>query len=347
MNPSVSILIPAYNAEAYIGAAIGSALAQTWPEKEIVVVDDGSADGTVEVVKRFTGLGVRLLEKENGGAAAARNFAYRHCRGDYIQWLDADDLLSPEKVSKQMEALLESGSDGVLASCPWGRFIHRPRHARFVPTSLWCDLSPADWMVRKMGENSHMQTATWLTSRKLCEAAGSWNEDLLSDDDGEYFSRVILASEKIRFVRESRVYYRVMPSNRLSHIGFSDRKKDAMVQSMKLHIRNLLAVENSERTQAACLRYIHTWLIYFYPEREDLVEELRAIAAGLGGELTPPKLRWKYAWLAPVLGWENAKGLQTILPEWKARLQAAGDWWLWKLESFSALRRDAAELVSS
>ena len=62
----------------------------------------------------------------------------------------------------------------------------------FVPTSLWSDLSPCEWLVRQMEENIYMQTATWLVSREVTEAAGPWDTRLLGDDDGEYFSRVLL-----------------------------------------------------------------------------------------------------------------------------------------------------------
>ena len=80
-----------------------------------------------------------------------------------------------------------------------GLFNYRTKRARFVPTSLWQDLSPVEWLLRKMGENLHMQTATWLTSRELTEAAGPWDTRLLSDDDGEYFCRVLLASRRNPF----------------------------------------------------------------------------------------------------------------------------------------------------
>src|SRR5207237_10098693 len=69
--------------------------------------------------------------------------------------------------------------------------------------------SPVEWLLRKMGENLHMQTATWLTSRELAQAAGPWNTRLLSDDDSEYFCRVLLASKATRFVPEARMFYRI------------------------------------------------------------------------------------------------------------------------------------------
>ncbi len=130
-------------------------------------------------------------------------------KGDYIQWLDADDLLAPDKIERQLAALREVDSRRILLSSSWAYFNYRTHRARFVPTSLWQDLSPVEWLLRKMGENLHMQTATWLTSRELAEAAGPWDTRLLSDDDGEYFCRVLLASEGTRFVPEARVFYRI------------------------------------------------------------------------------------------------------------------------------------------
>jgi glycosyltransferase involved in cell wall biosynthesis len=99
-GPLVSILIPAYNAEPWIAETIGSALAQTWSNKEIIVVDDGSSDQTLRIAKLFAGKTVSVVTQVNQGAAAARNRAYSLCQGDYIQWLDADDLLDRDKVSQ-------------------------------------------------------------------------------------------------------------------------------------------------------------------------------------------------------------------------------------------------------
>ena len=181
-------------------------------------------------------------------------------------------------------------------------------------------LRPSSGSLRKMGENQHMQTATWLTSRELAEAAGSWDTRLLTDDDGEYFCRVLLASEGTRFVPEARVYYRVTPSSRLSHIGASDKKKDAMVISMKLHIQYLRSLEESERVRKACLDYMQNWYVNFYPERPDLMAELQALAAKLEGRLEEPELRWKYAWMKPILGFKAAKRAQMTLPQLKASL---------------------------
>ena len=98
MTPLVSILIPAYNAEQWIADTIESALAQTWSHKEIIVVNDGSKDHTLSIVDEFSSRGVLVASQKNCGEAAARNKALSFCSGDYIQWLDADDILAPDKI---------------------------------------------------------------------------------------------------------------------------------------------------------------------------------------------------------------------------------------------------------
>src|SRR5437762_11434458 len=107
MRPLVSILIPAYNAELWIGDTIRSALAQTWARKEIIIVDDGSRDRTLSIARQFASEAVSVVTQENQGASAARNKAFELCQGDYIQWLDADDLFSSDKVAKQVAAAQE------------------------------------------------------------------------------------------------------------------------------------------------------------------------------------------------------------------------------------------------
>jgi hypothetical protein len=240
-------------------------------------------------------------------------------KGDYIQWLDADDLLGPDKIRLQMGALGNKAGKRTLLSGAWGRFIYRPGRAVFSPSPLWEDLLPAEWLVRKIGQNLHMQTATWLVSRELTEAAGPWNTRLLGDDDGEYFCRVILASEGIRFVPNARVYYRVSGPASLSYVGQSQRKLEAHFLSMRLHVGYLRSVEDSPRAREACRKYLQGPMIWFYPERLDIFAKAQEMARELGFELETPRLSWKYAWIQAVFGWPTAKRVQTAYNRWKVR----------------------------
>jgi len=339
-KPLVSILIPAYNAEDWIRYTLESAVGQTWPHKEIIVVNDGSTDGTEKVARRFASRQLKIVSTENRGLSVAVNHAYRLSQGDYIQELDSDDLLAPDKIELQMNALLEGDSKRTLLSSPWGYFYYRTRRARFVRNSMWNDLSPLEWLLRKMGENLHMQNATWLVSRELAEAAGPWDENLHYDQDGEYFCRVLMASERTRFVAGAKVFYRMSGSNRISYIGSSDKKRTSLLRSIKLHLRYLRSLEESERVRKACLTYLQTWSGQFYPERPDMFAEIQALAAELGGHLEEPRLHWKYAWMTPVFGSKAARWAQRVLPETRSWVNREWDKAMFSLESRRAPKRE-------
>lgn len=332
MKPLVSILIPAYNAERWLTDTLRSAIAQTWDRKEIIVVNDGSKDRTEDVARSFESEGVTTYAQQNQGAAATRNKAFSLCKGDYIQWLDADDLLAPDKISRQMEIVEGVRNKRLLISGEWAHFRYQPSRARFFPTGLWCDLSRAEWLMRKMEQNVYMQTGTWLVSRELTEAAGPWDTRLLGDDDGEYFCRVLMASEGVRFVPGAKVFYRESGSTSLSYIGASDRKRDAQWISMKLHIDYLLSLDQDRRARNACVRYLQSWMVFFYPERLDLFGQAKKLASELGGQLEPPRFSWKYAWIKALFGWSLARRAQLSLPRLKWAVVSFWDKTLYRLE---------------
>jgi PST family polysaccharide transporter len=312
--PLVSILIPAYNAQRWIADTLRSALEQTWPRKEIIVVDDGSKDETITIAKQFESQGVRVVVQSNQGASAARNNAFAQSHGDFIQWLDADDLLAPDKIAKQMEPVMQ-GLVGprTLLSGSWAHFMYRPWRAEFVPSSLWCDLSPQEWLIRKMEQNIFMQTGTWLVSRELTEAAGPWDARMLGDDDGEYFCRVLMASEGVRFIADAKVYYRAFRFDGLSYIGRFPAKIDAHWKSMQLHIQYLRSFGDDARTRAACVQYIRDSLVYFYPECPKIMQQASELAQELGEPLGVPGLSWKYSWIQKSMGWDTTRAVQRVL----------------------------------
>ncbi len=332
MPPLVSILIPAYNAEEWIADTLESAIGQTWPRKEIIVVDDGSTDRTVTIAKQFASKSVSILTQENQGAATARNKAFGACQGDYVQYLDADDLLAPNKIETQLVPVMDGLSNKVLLSSAWASFAYRVSKPVFAPTSLWQDLSPIEWVLRCMGEGAYMQTTAWLVSRQLTEAAGLWDPRLSLDDDGEYFNRVVLASDAVRFVPDAKAYYRRASYGSLSNLDPSSKKWESQFLSIRLQIARLRSVEDSVRVRSACVNYLRAWMIFFYPDRSDIVEELQALAAQLGERLGIPQLGWKYAWIQKVFGWKLGKRTQMFMPRLKWSLIRSWDKALCRIE---------------
>lgn len=333
MKPLVSVLIPAYNAEPWIAETITSVVNQTWPRLEVIIINDGSRDRTLSIAQRFGSKSVSIVSQENQGVCAARNKARELCQGDYIQWLDADDLLAPDKIAKQMEAAEACGSKRTLLSSAWGYFIFRPRKARFIPTRLWQDLPPLEWLQRRIGENLHMNPATWLVSRELTEAAGPWDTRMLGggSDDGEYFCRVIRECDGIKFVADSKVFYRVAPGS-LSTAGRSGKKLEQQFLGMRLQIAHLRSMDDGEKTRRACLNYLKRGLLLFYPERPDIFDQAQNLARELGEELQPPRLAWKYAWIKKTFGWSAAKETRRRYNRLKASMARSWDKALFKLQ---------------
>ena len=213
----------------------------------------------------------------------------------------------------------------MLMSGACGQFMYRQHRARFIPTALWCDLSVTEFLMRKMAQNVFMQTSVWLVSRDLTEAAGPWDASLSLDDDGEYFCRVLLASDGVRFVPEARVYYRISGSSSLSYVGRSNKKLESQWRSMRSYVGHLLALEDSPRSRSACARFLQDWLIYFYPDRLDIVKQAQQLAEDLGEHLEIPQLSWKYSWIQALFGWGLAKRAQVFLPSEKLRFKRMWD----------------------
>src|SRR5690606_27096496 len=125
----------------------------------------------------------------------ARNKAFELSTGDYIQYLDADDLLAPDKIASQIK-LFEKYGDVVIVSGQWDRFYNNPEEAVFPDRFLDRDWdNPVDWLINSWEGKGMAQTAVWLTPRKLIEKAGPWNENLTINQDGEFFSRVLLEAK--------------------------------------------------------------------------------------------------------------------------------------------------------
>ncbi|WP_300909164.1 glycosyltransferase family 2 protein [uncultured Desulfovibrio sp.] len=123
-NPLVSIVIPVYNGANYMRDAINSALAQTWKNCEVIVVNDGSTDGgATDAICKSYGDRIRYFPKENGGTASAVNLGIRKMRGEYFAWLSHDDFYYPHKIEKQIEALFRQEDRTAIVHCNWDYVI--------------------------------------------------------------------------------------------------------------------------------------------------------------------------------------------------------------------------------
>ncbi|MCB1097947.1 MAG: glycosyltransferase family 2 protein [Verrucomicrobiae bacterium] len=318
-SPLVSILIPSYNAERWIEEAIASALQQTWENCEIVVVDDGSTDRTLEIAERFQSPKVKIHQQDNQGASSARNLAFELSSGDYVMWLDADDMMSSDKIERQVERIRLLESERFMISCGWKHFHYDPQRGGLNRNSLWADLTREEWLYRKLANNDHQQTATWLISRELALEAGKWDERMITDDDGDFFLRVLMVSNGVKFVEGPLVYYRRTPFGSWGDLTSCPLRLQAQWLSMQSHVRNLLFLEDSPRSREACINFLQRWFHHYYKDEVELVSEFESLASDLGGELQPPRLAWKYRWVQKIFGWSTAKWASQVVPQVKSR----------------------------
>jgi glycosyltransferase involved in cell wall biosynthesis len=332
MTNLVSILIPAYNAEKWLGDTIRSALSQTWPKKEIIIVDDGSSDNTLAIARQFESGSVKVITQENRGASAARNRAFSLAQGDYIQWLDADDLLAPGKITEQLKDRENCNHRKTLLSSTFGTCFYNIHKAKFNPTLLWQDLRPVEWIVNKFKGNLWMSPAVWLVSRELTDLAGHWDERLSLDDDGEYFCRVVAASEFIRFILAGKSFYRMVNLTSISR-DTSDKACKSQFLSISLSFERLRYLEDSQRTRSACLNHLQRWYEYFYPENHELIIKANDLAHELGGKISPPEINWKYSPIMKIFGWRTAKVIMNNWRNVKLRTQQKWDIFLYNKTS--------------
>ncbi len=307
MTPRVSIIIPCYNAERWVAATLESALAQTWPEKEIIVVNDGSTDGSAAAARAFAARGVRIIDQPNRGASAARNTGLRAARGDFIQFLDADDLLAPDKIAPQAR-LLAAGDGTRLASGAWARFESDPASAVFTSFPNWRDLTGVEFLQLHYEEFCMMHPAAWLAPRALLDRAGPWDESLSLNDDGEYFARVMLASRGIVFCAEARSYYRSNLSGSLSK-RTDARALESLYRSVELTLAYLLAADRSPRTVSAAA-YAWKWAAFeLHPGAPELSRQAEEACRRLGGSDRPFPAGGRFQLASRLLGWRLAKRL--------------------------------------
>jgi glycosyltransferase involved in cell wall biosynthesis len=303
MPALVSILIPCHNAAPWLAETLRSALGQTWGEKEVILVDDGSTDQSLEIARSFESKGVHVVSQENGGASAARNRALSLARGEYFQFLDADDLLSPDKIAAQL-ATAESRSARAVISCAWGRFTTDPRQAQFVDTAVFRDFAPLEFLIQTGMHGTMMHPAAWLVPRAVAEKAGRWDETLSLNDDGEYFARVVLASDEIRHCPIARSLYRSRLPGSLSQVR-SDRARRSQFRSIELIAGHMLAAEDSARTRAAIAASYRRFIHDFFPSPAELMHEASRRVTELGELIGPPAMGPKTALLSRVFGWRN------------------------------------------
>lgn len=311
MNPLVSILIPSYNAAPWLGATLESALTQTWPHCEIIVVDDGSSDDSLAIARSYEPRGVRVFTQRNAGAAAARNAAINASHGDWLQFLDADDLLAPDKITFQLSLPPAALTGEFILAASWTRFTSTPADADFTLQPLCADFEPTTFAITKLERNVMMHPAAWLVPRALAERAGPWDETLSLDDDGEYFTRLVLQSRGVRHCAPAVSFYRSQITGSLSGAK-SERAWASAFRSLELTVARLRTASDSSAARHACATAFQRYIYEAYPFSPDCRARAAAHLADLGGSSLLPEGGQKFQLARKIFGWRIAKRLMLL-----------------------------------
>ncbi len=308
----VSVLIPAYNAGPYIEQTLASVVGQTWPHVEVIVVDDGSRDDTLAKARRYASDQVQVVSQANAGASAARNRAFALATGDYIQYLDADDLLHPDKIRAQLQCLAQH-PEAKLSASAWGMFYDEPDEQSLRPTVLWQDYhDPVQWLVTAWENGVWMQPSAWLTHRSLIEAAGPWDEQISLHDDGEFFSRVLLQTRDIIFCEAAKSFYRKGLQDSLSSIK-SEKATKSHLAVCQSYEKSLLQARNDSQTRQACANNYQRLIYEYYPQHPEIRAAAAARVRALGGSTARPFATPAFRVLNGLVGWRLSKKLQNFV----------------------------------
>ena len=209
MNPLVSVIIPAYNVSTTLRETLDCVCQQTYSEIEVIVVDDGSIDSTVDVVLNYPDARVSLTRISHRGACAARNAGLAKASGVYVQFLDANDLMDCHKIELQVRELQRSEDSYAISYGPWWSFLNDAPLPRGASLTSGRNHSPSmEWLFISMEKGFYLPPHCWLLSREVACAAGDWDERLLQNQDGEYFSRVLEIASQVLWVPDAQSYYR-------------------------------------------------------------------------------------------------------------------------------------------
>jgi glycosyltransferase involved in cell wall biosynthesis len=310
---SVSIIIPNYNGGKYISECLNSCIKQGSCVREIIVVDDNSSDNSLDVLKEYQKKWpelIRVYTSPRKGACAARNFGFEHATGDFIQFLDSDDILGEGKIINQLHILLQHDQyQDILVHGKWGRFRDNEEVYFWGPhESISKDLKPVDWLIANHMSGTHC----WLIPRSLIEKGGGWDESLKRNQDGEFFSRLMLNASKVLYSEKAEVLYR---SGVVSSVS-STKNKDAAVSNLKaiqLIEQYIFSLEQSERARLTVANMYQSFVLEYYVAFPELTAAAQIRVKELGGSTV--KLQGGHALqlLSKVVGWKQALNLKRLL----------------------------------
>ena len=227
-KPLVTVIIPCFNSELFIQDCVESVLQQTYENIEIILIDDGSTDGSLSKIEEFS-TKIMILKKENQGAASARNLGIRNSNGSYIAFLDSDDVWYPEKIEKQLQLMTEKHLD--LVYCGGESFGHFGLSTIYTPEfSGDCYMKFLEFPTRAI---IVLGCSTAMIRKSILEFSGDFDSEFSGAAEDWDFFRRFCKYGKVDFLKESLVKYRLHDRN-VSTRGIEDFYKGNLKAILKM-----------------------------------------------------------------------------------------------------------------
>ncbi|MFD2288829.1 glycosyltransferase [Pedobacter petrophilus] len=309
----VSFCIPAYNAERYIRFTLESILNQSYPEFEIIIIDDHSTDQTLNTIRHIEDKRFIIQSAERKGAAAARNQALFLSKGKYIIFFDADDWIPPNFLESQL-SMLHSEMEVVV--CKWGRFFNNDIiNTKINQQQIQKDLNFREWILNYWNNNTSMTCpGRILIPKVLIDQTGTWDESLSLNDDFQFFSRIFSQCSIIRFNDLSTFHYRSGIS------GLSSQKGQVAYTSFYRSLNSGIDLALNKYyddilIKRACANLLMSFIYECYPNHSALTAEAEVKIIELGGANCRFPAAGKTKILSNFLGWKMAKKLKSLIYE--------------------------------
>ncbi|WP_168187523.1 glycosyltransferase family 2 protein [Pedobacter sp. G11] len=307
----VSFCIPAFNCSDYIHQTLTSICRQTHANLEIVIVNDGSTDDTADKISKIDDHRIKLIQSKNLGAANARNTAFENSSGKYIIFFDADDIIAPNFVEKQLQWMDSCNNNVVLSG--WGRF-----YADDIKTFVAEEI-PEGGIYFEAWINDYWYNCNPMTTpgrimipRNIIDESGRWDSELTLNDDLEFFTRVFLQAEKIVFNPSAMFYYRSGIN------GLSGKKGSKAYYSLYVSIVKsvddvLTAFPDHPKIKQSCANMLQSGIYEIYPSERHLIKKMELKIKILGGSELKPNAGGITKYLNHIFGWKLVRVVKRFL----------------------------------
>lgn len=279
----VSVVTPCYNAAAFVAETIESVAAQTYPSVEHIVVDDCSTDGSWEVIQQYADPVTPIRLPENRGGSYARNRGAEIARGQYIMFLDADDLIAPGTIAALVSAVREMGE---VAVCPWQWLRQERSEWQAAPAEVPLPDPAGDPLRGWVTGRSWVPPCAVLWRREAYNRVGGWDEDITLNDDTDLMLRALLDPVHLVVAKRGEALYRTHGSSRISvSTNFTMAKMQSQLRVLeKLETRLTEQGKLTQYSGALGSAYQQTALIAFREGFRELGRKAQRRGEALAGK---------------------------------------------------------------